>query len=327
MKRYLSLIVLMLLVSIFFAACAPQVGSPVVGQEKTDTTAIPTPAEPTTAPIVLTDGLQRPVTLDQPALRIVSLASSNTEILFAIGAGDQVVGRDDFSDFPAEVKDLPSVGGSMGNYNLEAITSLQPDLVLVAGINTPEQVKALEELNIKVFYLGNPTDLQEMVENLRIVGQLTGHEREALALADSLQARVKAVEDKLVGVEFRPKVFYELDASMDPSKPWTAGAGTFVDTIIKMAGGENVAAGMSEAWAQISQEELLVADPAIILLGDAAYGTTPDSVAQRPGWDVMRAVKENKIFAFDDNLVSRPGPRLVDGLETMAKILHPELFE
>lgn len=331
MKRFL-LITILLAFSLLLVSCAPAVqpsAAPAPTAAEPSPTAVPAtatvPVTPT--PVTFTDGMNRVVVMDKPAERIVSLASSNTEILFAIGASAQMVGRDDFSDFPAAAKDLPSVGGSMGNYSLETIASLQPDLVLAAEINTPEQVKALEDLKIKVYYLKNPTNFEGMYQNLRVVGQLTGRESEALALVDSLRGRVKAVQDTLVNLENRPKVFYELDASMDPAKPWTAGPGTFVDAIITMSGGENVAAGLSSAWAQISQEDLLVANPQIILLGDAAYGTTAESVAQRPGWDAIAAVQSGQMFAFDDNLVSRPGPRLVDGLEAMAKILHPELFQ
>src|SRR5512137_436821 len=177
-------------------------------------------AAPVSSGMMFTDGLGRTVTLPGPAQKVVSMAPSNTEILFAIGASSQVVGRDEFSDYPAEAKSLPSIGGSMGQYSYEQVAALKPDLVLAGGINTPEQVKALEDLGLKVFYLGNPTTLEEMYANLVTVAQLTGHEAEAAALVDSLKARVKAVDDKLAGVADRPVVFYEIDAS-DQNKHYT----------------------------------------------------------------------------------------------------------
>jgi iron complex transport system substrate-binding protein len=246
--------------------------------------------------------------------------------LYAIGAGPQLVGRDEFSDYPAEVKTLPSVGGSYGGYNYEAIVSLKPDLVLAAEINTPEQVKALDDLKVKVYYLKNPVDLEGMYQNLAIVGQLTGHLSEAQKLADGLRARVQAVQGKIAPLSSKPTVFYELD-STDPSAPYTAGPGTFINMLIDMAGGINVGSSLDTQWAQMSLEALLVQDPAIILLGDAAYGATPESLATRAGWDKLAAVQTSKIYTFDDNLVSRPGPRMVDGLETLAKLLHPEVFK
>lgn len=283
----------------------------------------PTPTlEPTASPIVLKDGLDREITLAAPAQRVVSLAASTTEILFAIGAGDQVVGRDEFSNYPEEAASLPTVGGSFGGYNNEAIVALNPDLVLAAGINTPDQVQALEDLGLTVFYLANPVTMDEMYQSLLTVATLTGRTAETEALIETLKARVAVVAEKVAGLDTRPTVFYELD-STDPSAPYTAGAGTFVDTLITMAGGTNVGAAMDAPWGQLSIEQIVADDPEIILLGDAAYGVTVESVGERAGWESLQAVTNNRIYAFNDDLVSRPGPRLVDGLETLFGLIHP----
>jgi len=282
-------------------------------------------AEPASTGMTFTDGLGRTVNLPSPAQKVVSMAPSNTEILFAIGAGPQVVGRDEFSDYPAEARSLPSIGGSMGQYSYEQVAALKPDLVLASGINTPEQVKALEDLGITVFYLGNPSTLEEMYANLELIAQLTGREEQAAALVESLKARVIAVDDKLAGAADKPVVFYEIDAS-DPNKPYTTGPGTFIDLLIARAGGVNLP-GLTDAYPQVSLEQIVLADPAVILLGDALYGTTPEIVAARAGWSEITAVKENRVLPFDDNLVSRPGPRLVDGLEALAQAIHPELYK
>lgn len=306
---------LFLAVVLLLAGCAPATAP--ASTETQAPTAVPTPET-----VSVTDGLGRTVSLTGPAQRVVSLAPSNTEILFAVGAGEQVVGRDEFSDYPEEAKEIPSVGGSFGEYNAEAIVSLNPDLVLAAEINPPDLVQSLEELGLRVFYLSNPVDLEGMYENLNIVAALTGREDEAAALIESLKGRVAAVDQKVAGVQEKPLVFYELD-STDPNAPYTAGPGTFVDLLIQRAGGENVGSQLDGAWAQISSEELLVQDPDIILLGDALFGVSVDSVKTRPGWDALTAVQNDRIYPFDDNLVSRPGPRLVDGLENLAEILHP----
>jgi cobalamin transport system substrate-binding protein len=316
-------IFVLMTLTLTLAACAPV-------QSSATPTSIPTevPSTLTPAALTFTDGLGRTVTLAAPAQHIVSMAPSNTEILFAVGAGKQVVGRDEFSDYPTEVKSLPSIGGSMGQYSNEQIVALKPDLVLAGGINTPEQVKALEDLGVTVYYLGNPTTLEEMYTNLEIVAKLTGHETETATLIDSLKARVKAVDDKVATATTKPVTFYEIDAS-DPNKPYTAGPGTFIDLLIQRAGGTSfaTAAKITDAYPQVGLEQVVVANPDIILLGDSLYGTTADTVKARPGWDALATVKNGNIFPFDDNLVSRPGPRLVDGLEALAKILHPELFK
>jgi iron complex transport system substrate-binding protein len=165
-----------------------------------------------------------------------------------------------------------------------------------------------------------------MFANLVTLGRLTGHEVEATILIESLKARVSTIEDKLGDVPDRPKVFYELDAT-DPNAPYTAGAGTFIDTLITMAGGDNIASDLGSEYPSISAEELLLRNPEIILLGDAAYGISPETVIARPGWEAIDAVKNKRIYSFDDNLASRPGPRLVDGLEALAILLHPDLFQ
>lgn len=280
---------------------------------------------PSSGNLTLTDGLGREVKLNGPAQHVVSLAPSNTEILFAIGAGGQVVGRDALSDFPAEAKNLTDIGSTFDALNTEQIVSLKPDLVLAAEINTPEQVKQLEALGLTVYYLKNPLTLEEMYGNLGIVGQLTGHEKEAAALTESLKARVAAVDQKIAPISSRPNVFYELDAT-DPAKPYTAGKGTFITQLIERAGGHNIAADI-DGYPQLSLEQVVAADPSFIILGDSAYGITPESIAARPGWENLSAVKNSKVFPFDDNLVSRPGPRLVDALEGLAKLLRPELFQ
>ena len=282
---------------------------------------------PATPSITMTDDLGRTVTLAGPAQRVVSLAPSNTEILFAIGAGAQVVGRDETSDYPAEALSLPTVGGWSG-FSSESIVALHPDLVLAqgGGLNSPELVASLERLGLTVYVLPNPPTIEAMYTNLETAGVLTGHGTDATTLVDSLKRRVAAVDQKIMPLSYAPTVYYELDAT-EPTKPYTAGPGSFVDLLITRAGGINIGAELQGQWAQISLEQLLVANPAIIILGDAAYGETPAKVAQRPGWGTLAAIQTDQVFPFDDNLVSRPGPRLVDGLEALAKLLHPGVFK
>ena len=271
-----------------------------------------------------TDDMGREITLAKIPQRIVSLAPSNTEIFFAVGAGAQVIGRDEFSDYPAEAASIESVGGSFGEYNVEAIVALKPDLVLAAEINTPELIKQLEDLGLTVYYLGNPTTFEEMYTKLETVASLTGHD--ATGLVDSLKARVAAVDEKIMPLSSRIPVFYEIDAT-DPTKPWTYGPGTFGSLLIERAGGYNVGDIATDPYPQISIEQVVAANPSVIILGDSIWGVTPESVKERAGWATIPAVVSGQIFPFDDNLVSRPGPRLVDGLEQLAKLLRPELFK
>lgn len=322
---YRKTLFLTLLLALSLTACGPaslptELPAPVSTEAPAATEA------PVAAFLTIVDDAGREITLAEAPQRIISLAPSNTEILFAIGAGPQVVGRDEFSDYPEAANTIDSVGGSMGEYSAEAIIALQPDLVLAAEINTPELINQLEELDLTVYYLSNPKTLEELYGNLEIVAQLTGHEEETAALVASLKARVEVVDEKIMPLSARPSVFYEIDAS-DPSKPYTYGPGTFGDLLITRAGGTNIGGALTDAYPQISLEQVVLDNPSFIILGDSMWGVTPESVRARAGWESLEAVKSDQIHPFDDNLVSRPGPRLVDGLEQLAKLLHPGLFE
>ena len=177
MKK-IGVFILFSLMLICFSGCTPK-------QTQSNESMLPTET------VTLTDGLGRVLRLNLPAQRIVSLAPSNTELLFYVGAGSQVVGRDSFSDFPEAALLVEDIGGSMGQYDYEAIAALQPDLILAAQINTPEQVKAIEDLGLKVFYLSNPVKLDSISVMITTVGILTGRDKEAAALTEE-------------GVEFQP---------------------------------------------------------------------------------------------------------------------------
>ncbi len=288
-------------------------------------TAAPATPTATSAAIRLADATGAVVELSHPAARIVSLGASNTEILFAIGVQSRIVGCDLTSDYPAEAKPLATIA-DYPTLNVELIVGLQPDLVLAAEIISPEQVQSMRSLGLKVFYLANPTILpDDLFANIRAIGTLAGRSTETAALIAGLQSRFDAVKGKASAAASTPLVYFELDAT-DPAKPYVAGPGSFVDTLIHLAGGKNLGAGLSSAWATISAEEILHQNPDIILLGDTGYGVTVDSVTARPGWKILTAVKKGAVYEIDSNLVLRPGPRLADGLEIIARRIHPEIF-
>ncbi len=318
--RRIRLLFTLTLAVFFFAACARAELKPA---EQLAATATPEVGES----IRIQDGMGEIVELAAPAQRIVSLAPSNTEILFAIGAGAQLVGRDSFSDYPAEALQIQDVGGGFGNLNTEAIIALQPELVLASPLSSTEQVKGLRDLGLTVFVLPNPLEFEDLYNNLMTVAVLTGKMNETETLIAQLKQRVQSIEEKLAGITQRPLVFYEIDGT-DPNAPWTAGPNTFIHMLITKAGGENFGSQLEGEWVQVSLEEILRRDPDIILLGDAIWGgVTVEAVAARPGWGDLRAVKTQQVFPFDDNIVSRPGPRLVDGLEALARLLHPDRFQ
>jgi len=319
-----------ILLTIFLAGCtsAPSAQSTSTRLPSTlipsvTMTVAPTATE-TPAMIRLTDGTGTEITLPGPAMHIVSLGPSNVEILFAIGAQAQIAGCDLSSDYPPEAKPL-AVIADYPTLNVESIVALQPDLILAAEIISPEQIQALRALGLRVFYLANPASLPDgLFANIRNIGALTGRTPQAETVIAGLKSRFDAVREKTAGAS-APLVYFELDAT-DPARPYVAGPGSFVDMLIRLAGGRNMAAALSSSWAQISAEEILHQDPDVILLGDTGFGVTLASVATRPGWKNLKAVKSGSVYAIDSNLVLRPGPRLADGLEIMARRIHPEIF-
>jgi len=324
---------LILAASLVLASCAPAATAaptstpiPPAATLAATNTAVPATTT-TTGAITLTDSLSRTVTLAGPAKHVVSLAPSNTEILYALGAGAAVAGRDDYSDFPPEATQVPSIGNEYPHVNAEAIVALHPDLVLAAGVTSSDDVAALAKLGLTVYATGIDGSLNDIYHDIENLGALVGKTDAAKTLVASMRARVDAVKTKAATVSTHPIVFYELDAT-DPAKPWTAGPGSFVDQLLTLAGGTNAGNIAKDQYAQLSLEQLVSQNPDIIVLGSANFGgQTPELVAARPGWQDIKAVKNHAVYTFDDNLVSRPGPRVVDGLEKLAALLHPETFK
>jgi iron complex transport system substrate-binding protein len=279
----------------------------------------PTASSSARYPLVITDDRGKELTFSGPVRRIVSVAPSSTEIVFAIGAGDRLVAVDDFSDFPAEAKALPKVGGFTASP--EKILSFHPDLVL--AITTGNLAPALEAQGQPVAVF-EPTDFAGVYRDVTTIGAIVERESAGRDLADRMRGRIDAVAQRAKGAP-SVRVLHEIDAS-DPTRIYVAGPRNFIDAMISAAGGTNVAGTAQTSYPQLSSEEIVRSDPEVIVLSDAAYGATPQVVASRPGWSAIAAVRTGRVYPIDDNLVSRPGPRLADGLEAYARLLHPELF-
>jgi iron complex transport system substrate-binding protein len=292
--------------------------------------ATPTPIPATTYPVTLTDDEGREVTLDAEPERIVSLAPSNTEIVCALGACDRIVGVNDFRDgFPddvlAELEDVPNVASFTG-VDREAVVDVEPDLILAAGNNltAPADIAALDELGYPVLVL-YPESLDEVYADIELIGEAVDAQVKAADVVTGMRDRVAAVEEAVAG-EDRPRTFYEV--SLFSGSIYTAGEGSFLASLIEIAGGDPILGDATTTAIQL--EDLVAADPEIILLGDAAYdpSITAESVAQRQGWGEMTAVVEGRVIPMpEDILITRPGPRIVDGLQALAHAIHPETFD
>lgn len=274
-------------------------------------------------PITLRDDLGRPVTLPQPPQRIISLAPSNTEILYALGLGGRVVGVDRFSDYPPEVREKPKVGG-MVDPDYERILSLRPDLVLTTGGVQRAVVERLETLGIRVFAL-HPQTVEGVLDSILTVARLAGVTRKGWEVVGALRRRIRAITLKTerIPLSRRPTVFWIIW----PEPLMTAGPRTFIHSLITLAGGRNIAGDIAgpRDYPLYSMEELVARDPDVIIATTDAHGAV-GNLAAKPGWRSLRAVRSGRVYFVDPDLVHRPGPRLVDGLEAIARLLHPKLF-
>lgn len=307
---------------ITFAAMAVIAITLLAGCETAQPTPAPTatPAPASTFPITVEDAVGNTVTIDAEPERIISLAPSHTETLYALGLGGRVVGVTEYCNYPPEATEKPMVGG-FSNIDLEQVVGLEPDLVLATSMHVAETVPALQEHGVTVF-VADPQTVLEVLETTRTIGQITGQDEAAKVLIARMQERIDAVQET-IGDAPRPKVFWELGPEL-----YTAGPGSFLNDLILVAGGENVAADADSPWPQLSMEAIVLKDPDVVVLADHNYGETAEMVKERPGWEDIAAVREGRIIEItNDDIVSRPGPRIVEGLEFLAQAFHPDLFE
>lgn len=269
--------------------------------------------------ITIVDDHGTTITLRSTPRRIISLAPNVTEILFSLGLGPRVVGVSSYSDYPAAARKLPVVF-TLTSLDVEKIVALKPDLLIAAAIVPPTAVAKLRSLHLPVL-VTDPKNIPGILKDIRMVGTATGATAAATAEVASLQRRIDRVETLVQHIAQRPRVFYELD----PKQLYTGGRGSFVDSLITMADGVNVAGKINNPYPALSAEQLIAFNPQYIILGDANYGVTPASVAARPGFGAISAVKLHHIYGINDDLVSRAGPRIVDGLEKIARMIHPGL--
>lgn len=276
-------------------------------------------------PVTVTDVLGRRVTVTAPPQRIVSLAPSITEQIFAVAAGEKVVGVTIYDNYPPAVQRLERVGGYVTkSISIEKILSLKPDLVLSRGEIQRGVIDTLERLGIPAVAI-EPGNFDEAYAAMVLIGRLTDREQPAARIVAEMQQRVARIREQIATIPPAQRVTVFYKAYDEPLI--TAGPSTFIGHMIEMAGGINIFADVSESYPQISDEEVLRRNPAVIL------GPTRRDVRlslaqamQRPGWHRLAAVQNQRLHLLDDDLVSRPGPRLAEALETVARVLYPRLF-
>jgi len=276
----------------------------------------------------LVDDMGYSLTLTSPPERIVSLAPSNTEILFAVGAGDKVVGVTNFCNYPydfaawIEAGNMTSIG-SFKNPSVEPIVELEPDLVL-ASKQSVAAVESLRNYGVNVLVL-DAKNISDVLRDILLVGSAVDHYNEAVALESDLRQKIDAIANQAADATSTPKVYHEVYPSM------SAGPETFIDELITLAGGENIFHDASTRYPTVSSEAVIEKNPAIMVFPDSYMGRehfseTMEDVKNRPGWELISAVQNDTIYEINSDIISRAGPRLADALETLAKMIHPEIF-
>lgn len=267
-------------------------------------------------PATIVDDNKESVTIKAKPVRIVSTAPSNTEILFALGLSDRIVGVSSLDDYPAEAKSKAKVGDY--TLNTEKILSLNPDLV-VAYSGNEDALKQVKAAGIPVIVF-NPQTIDDIYTSITKIGEATGDTQKAAALVAATKAQMQAVSVAAAKTGTKPKVFYAVDNTL-----WTVGTGTFVDNLLTMANATNVAASTdakSQGYYQFSAERLVAADPDIILVPNTAYKSVSEFTSDAR-FSGLRAVKEGHVYLVDDVIVTRPGPRIAQGLQVLVDYIHP----
>lgn len=303
------------------------------GQNNTTPSPSPSPtpivtSSPTPISVTVTDDTGYTLTLNQYPKRIVSLAPGNTQILFAVGAGDQVIGVTNYCRYPynfsawIEAKNMTSIGSYYGPA-IEPIVALNPDLV-VAARGSEDAASQLRSLGYNVILL-DPDSLENVFQNVILVGKVTGHEDQATTLVASLEQRVDNLVNSVAASTTRPKVYVELY-----SDPYTSiGNGTFINTLINLAGGQNIFENSTTAYPRAQLEFIIAQNPDIIIFPDSMGLDLLGSFAgikQREGFTGVTAIQNDSLYIVIADALNQPGPRQVDALEALAKIIHPEIF-
>ncbi len=271
----------------------------------------------------VTDMADREVTLKEPAKRVVALTAGDVEILYAIGAGDTLVGRGEYCNYPAEVLEVPSVQSGMET-NLEQIIALKPDLVIMAKMAQPkEQADALVEAGIPVA-VTDAADIAGTYKAIELIGTLTGKQEQAAAVVADMQIRFDALREKVAGAQAQQTVYFEVSPLQYGL--WTAGQNTFMQEIAQVLGLKNAFEDVS-GWAEVSQEQVLARDPDYIVTVAMYFGEGPtpqEEIVARAGWDKLKAVQNNHVILLDSDEISRPGPRLIDAAEHLYEMVYGE---
>ena len=276
-------------------------------------------------PVTVTDSMGYTVTITQQPQTVISLAPANTEIIYALGAGDKVVGNTDYCNYPEEAKAVAKIGG-FSTISIEKITALKPDIIFANDNNGLANIEQLKNLGFTVVVV-NPTSIDTIYSSIELVGKCLGEDTAAQKIVTEMKEKIQAIADKAAQAKTTPSVTHVM--SVNPY--WVSGSNTFQDELIRLAGGKNAFANI-DGWGAVTLEKLVVANPDIILtdpgaeMGDFGNDSLRDSFFEDTRLATVNAVKNNQVTVIDADIFDRGGPRAAEALEWLAKVIHPEIF-
>ncbi len=271
-------------------------------------------------PMDVEDQFGNTLTFEKKPESIVSLAPSHTEILFSLGLGDKIVGVTDFCDYPEEALDKEKIG-SYTEINIEKIIELNPDLVVQYGPGDEDITASIRDAGINILCY-EPESIDDVIDVIEKLGKVTDTVEQAESIVNEMNDKKEEIVNKVKDSE-KVKVFYEI--WHEPLM--AAGPGSFMDELINLAGGENIAADAEGEYPQFDIEQLIERDPQVYLAAQDSEEKTVESIKARPGFENISAVKNDNVYLLEPNIVSRPGPRIIEALEIVAKAIHPDLFK
>ncbi len=327
-KSILTILISMLMAFGLLTACGEQTqeepGKVEQTEDRNEESSGQDSEEVATFPVTITDALDQEVTVEEKPEKIVSLIPSNTEIAFALGLNEQIVGVSDYDNYPEEALTKEKVGAM--EFNVEKIISLSPNLVLAHESGASTQTEALDQIRnagIAVFVVNDATSFDEVYETIETIGQLTGTTAEAGQVVQTMKDDLQAVLDKVANVEEKKSVYVEVAPAPDI---YSTGKNTFMDQMLSLIHAENVM-GDQEGWIAVNQEAVIALNPDVIVTTYGYYTEDPKGqVLSREGWQDMTAIVNENVYDVHSDLVTRTGPRLAEGVEELAKAVYPELF-
>ncbi|HHW38131.1 MAG TPA: ABC transporter substrate-binding protein [Bacillales bacterium] len=276
-------------------------------------------------PVTLTDATGAKMTIENKPTRIVSLMPSNTEIAFALGVGNEVVGVTDWDNYPEEVLEIEKVGGL--DYNVEKVLALEPDLVLAnaSRMSNEQGYQQLQSVGVPVVVVPNATSFDEVYDSISLIGKAIGADAKATEIISTMKEKLEKIKEQASAISDEEKKMVWVEVQPEPDL-YTTGKGTFMDDMLTLINAKN-AAGDYKGWVKFTEEDALLLNPDVIVVTYGFYVDNPtEKVYSRPAWKDVPAVKNGQVFEVDADKTNRSGPRLVEGVEELASVIYPEIF-